>query len=69
VTLGTHVDLDLARATAAAARALRDRLEAAGWAEHWPSVLDAADVLADIAIGAGWADLKRAARRPTDDGR
>jgi hypothetical protein len=69
VTLGTHIDPDLDRATTAAAHALRDRLEAAGWAEHWPVVLDAVPILAEVAIGAAWADLKRAARRPTDDGR
>ena len=69
MTLGTHVDPDLERATAAAARALRDRLDAAGWGDHWPAVIEAAPILADIAIGAAWADLKRAASRPTDDGR
>jgi len=69
VTLGTHLDLDLAHATAAAERALRDRLEAAGWAEHWPAVIEAVPVLAEVAISAAWQSLKRAHRRPMEDGR
>jgi hypothetical protein len=69
VTLGTHADPDLAHATAAAARALTERLTAAGWAEHWPVVLDAVPVLAEVAVGAAYASLNRATRRPTEDGR
>ncbi len=68
-TLGTHADPDLAHATEAAARALRERLVAAGWAEHWPVVLEAVPVLAEVAIGAAYASLKRASRRPMEDGR
>jgi len=73
VTLGTHTDPDLSRAAAAAAQALRDLLLEAdilvpsGDQRAWAEGLGG--VLAEVAIGAAWPDLKRAARRPTDDGR
>ena len=73
MTLGTHLDPDLARATTAAARALRDLLLDAdilvpsGDQRAWAEGLGG--VLAEVAIGAAWPDLKRATRRPTDDGR
>jgi len=72
-TLGTHVAPDLARATTTAARALRDLLLDAdilvpsGDQRAWAEGLGG--VLAEVAIGAAWPDLKRAARRPPDDGR
>jgi hypothetical protein len=69
VTLHAHADPDLAAARAAAARALRDRLEDAGWAEQWPAVLDAVDVLAEVAVDAAWQSLKRAIGPPMEDGR
>jgi hypothetical protein len=91
VTLGTHVDPDLERATAAAARAARpaatqavlDAMVAGGWPERlaederlmdWARVVlaaaaVAADAVATAAVSAAWPHLKRATRRPTDDGR
>jgi len=65
VTLGPHADPDLAAARAAAARALHDRLEGAGW----PAPAKVAPVLAEVAVGAAWQSLKRATRRPTEDRR
>ena len=73
MSLGTHVDPDLSRATTAAARALRDLLLEAdilvpsGDQRAWAEGLGG--VLAEVAIDAAWPDLKRATRRPTDDGR
>jgi hypothetical protein len=69
MTLHAHADPDLAAARAAAARALRDRLEDAGWAEQWPAVLDAVDVLAEVAVNAAWPYAKHANRPPMEDGR
>jgi hypothetical protein len=67
MTLGLHADPDLAAATEAAERAIYDRLTAAGYTLG--PVGHLASVLAEVAVGAAWASLKRATRRPTEDGR
>jgi hypothetical protein len=66
MTLGTHPDPDLARAKAAAARALRDRLQGAGWG---PEAVRVAEVLAEVAVNAADAELERVHHERRRDGR
>jgi hypothetical protein len=58
-------DPGLAAARAAAARALHDRLEGAGW----PTPAKVAPVLAEVAVNAAWPYAKHANRPPMEDGR
>ncbi len=58
MTLGTHADPALEEATAAAARAMRERLVAAGWGDWGPAgsaIVEAVPVLAEVAVNASWA--------------
>jgi hypothetical protein len=65
VTFPAHADPDLAAVRAAAARALHDRLEGAGW----PTPAKVAPVLAEVAVNAAWPHMKHALRPRTEDGR
>ena len=65
MTLGTHLDPDLARARAQAARTLRGRLLEAGWP---PEVADGlARVAAEVCVASAFSELKRAWRRSNRD--
>jgi hypothetical protein len=67
VTLHLHDDDDLARARAAAAKALRDRLKGAGYTNG--PIGQFADVLAEVAVEAADAELERVHHERRRDGR